>query len=225
MTRSFLAAAFVLALFASVLPAHALDAETPQGVMVVNVADQDGNTFSGSWFVHQGLGQEGQVVRNGTRGEAFRLSPGYYYLEVRNVRGYESMALVGVNPVLVQDGGTSERLVLYYKTAADAARVGTQVTPVWEPTLGTYTTYGDTPSTPRLPEQERLLRAKAAAKAKKEEKTVAFLVEPIEAEAVEEQEAPAPVYQLAKTGVSGLPALIGLSFLASLALMRRRRSF
>ncbi|MFH1012617.1 MAG: hypothetical protein V1760_02615 [Candidatus Peregrinibacteria bacterium] len=143
-------ALLVLAMTAAFSPASAStmlsEHRRSNGDVIIQVVDQDGVDMGGVWFLHEGTGDKGSVIRNGTYGEAFRLEQGTYFLRGQNKKGYEDFQVTSENPQAVIPRGTVVFTLAYYKEGyaasqqAEESGASLEVTPVNEPTAAPDTT-------------------------------------------------------------------------------------
>ena len=111
-----LSSALSLLLLAGMFLPFAASAETPKGTVIINVLDENGELFSGDWYLHMG-GINGLVKRNGSASETFSADAGSYFLEVRSLPGDHPYSwLFSENPQLVEEGATVTFTAQYFET-------------------------------------------------------------------------------------------------------------
>ncbi|MBN1258839.1 hypothetical protein JXA05_03725 [Candidatus Peregrinibacteria bacterium] len=99
--------------------ALALEQPAGTGTVTVKVTDENGVDMNGKWYLHQGTGNQGLMLRNGTKGETFFMPAGYYFLDTWRLPKYEGRRILGANPQLVDVGSAIEYVLQYFKTQAD----------------------------------------------------------------------------------------------------------
>lgn len=100
------------------IPAGTFAATT--STVTVSVQDENGNSFSGSWYLHKGTTINGFLIRNGSGGETFEADTGSYYLEVRGIPGdHPYYYLHSDNPLYLDEGQTVVFNVQYFETEED----------------------------------------------------------------------------------------------------------
>lgn len=98
-------------------PLYCFSAGTGQGKVIVSVADDQNQAFSGEWYLHSGTTSTGSLVRNGSSGESFNIDAGTYYLEVRGlVHTYPYYYVFSSNPQILAENDTITFNVQYFKT-------------------------------------------------------------------------------------------------------------
>lgn len=118
--RSLFIAIFAI-LFLIPSPVFAQPHHTP-GDIAIAVVDQDENPIQGIWFLHEGSGEEGMIIRNGTFGEVFKMNYGTYFLRGQNMRGYESFEVIDENPQDIIPHGIITFTLKYYVEGYAAAQ-------------------------------------------------------------------------------------------------------
>jgi len=110
-------ALFIALLTAMLIPFGSLSADQPKGTVVITVQDENGEAFSGDWYLHSGTTINGFVLRNGSAGEVFQKESGSYFLEVRNLFGSHPYHLLySDNPQFLLEDETITFNVQYFKT-------------------------------------------------------------------------------------------------------------
>jgi len=102
--------------------AYDRDEDPNLGTITIDVIDQDGNEIGGAWFLHQGSGDQGLIVRNGTKGETFKKNNGFYFIRAHNIKNYEARVIKGENPQNLFAGETVHFTVQYFETAEDLVK-------------------------------------------------------------------------------------------------------
>lgn len=94
-----------------------LFAESPKGTVIINVLDEDGQPFSGEWYLHTGTSVNGLVKRNGSVGETFQADAGSYFLEVRGLPGDHPYTwLFSDNPQTLDEDASITFTTQYFET-------------------------------------------------------------------------------------------------------------
>lgn len=108
---------FVALLTVILIPFGSLLAAEPEGTVIISIQDENGEAFSGDWYLHQGTTINGFVVRNGSAGEVFQADFGSYFLEVRNLLGdHPYHLLYSDNPQFLSENETITFNVQYFET-------------------------------------------------------------------------------------------------------------
>ncbi|MCK5601692.1 hypothetical protein KAR91_07485 [Candidatus Pacearchaeota archaeon] len=101
----------------AILPFGLSHAQSNTGEMQINIYDQDGQPFSGTWYLHQGPNDDGLTIRNGSLGETFQLNEGYYTLVAHGkTYQYPYVVIHSDNPQEVITGQTAVFNVQYFQT-------------------------------------------------------------------------------------------------------------
>lgn len=129
--RAFFIALLAILTFTPVAPVFAQPHHSP-GTIAIDVVDQDNRPISGAWFLYEGTGSEGQVIRNGTEGEEFLMNYGTYFLAGQRKAGYERFEIVGENPQTTVPRGFISYKMVYYVEGYAAAQTAPQEEPAME---------------------------------------------------------------------------------------------
>ena len=118
--------------------AFAFDAAPDTGTVTVKVTDSNGANVGGNWYLYQGVGNQGLMLRNGTKGETFSIPYGFYFLVAQRVFGkLDARRILSANPQELKAGETATFAVQYFKTQADMD--ATAVPPATEETVAEET--------------------------------------------------------------------------------------
>jgi hypothetical protein len=208
--------------------------DTTQGKIVINVLDENGADYAGSWFLHIGSTAQYQVVTNGTKSYQFSASASEYFLEVRNTTDRSYYSIRSDNPQRLAAKGTITFNVQYFKTltqmkaAAFLPYPGT--TALAQPSAVTTTPSAPavvTPSVPTVPSAPAVQPAPAPIVTP----NVSAPVEPaVDETPAQEPTAPSQTqaagnYDLATTGPAGMLFPIALlSVLAGVLACRKKNA-
>ncbi|MFH0837679.1 MAG: hypothetical protein V1880_00215 [Patescibacteria group bacterium] len=195
------------------------------GYIAIEVVDQDGHDIAGNWYLYQGTGDEGLVVRNGTWGETFTMPYGTYYLKGEVRAGYSSFAVVSENAQTILPHYTiTYRLAYTAEVVGDIAPatgstedIGAVVPPVESPVTSDVMTPGAV--------DDGSIRTVDTEVISAIEERLSHTGRPVgvDRSALETPSLPATPVQLAVTGPEGILGLLMLgSSLGSLWIVRRR---
>lgn len=103
-----------------------------EGEVIVDVMDENGAPFSGTWLLHKGPTDRGIIVRNGNSGESFFVPSGNTYTLIvhRKTPNYKYFTIFSESTQGLEEGGTIEFIVQYYKTKAQQNEAQTLGSPV-----------------------------------------------------------------------------------------------
>ncbi len=208
------------------LSVFAQSSQPSQSTIVIEVVDQDGRDIAGTWFLHEGTGDQGLIFRNGTWGETFTV-PAYatYYLRGQMKNGYSSFEVVGDNPqtTLLREA-TVFRLVYTAEgeVAGESAEGAETPSDTAEESMneetGAQAEDESTTVEPGSPLEERLSHTGRPVGVNRD------LVQDSSSAVAEVSELPRPL-ELAVTGPAGMLGLLMLgSSLGGLWITRRRRA-
>jgi len=100
--------------------AFALDVAPDTGTVIVKVMDSQGQNVGGNWYLYQGRGDKGLILRNGTKGETFFMPVGYYFFVAQRAPGkYDTRRLLSTNPQELKLGETITFEAQYFTTQAE----------------------------------------------------------------------------------------------------------
>lgn len=98
------------------------DAASTQGKVIINVLDENNKPYSGNWYLHQGITDNGLLVRNGSSGETFTVQEGIYFLTVYKKDYFRPYHVIySTNPQTLTANETITFNVQYFKTEEEMA--------------------------------------------------------------------------------------------------------
>lgn len=201
------------------------------GFIEIKVVDQNGNDIGGNWYLHEGQGPDGLIVRNGTFSENFSVPYGYFYFRGERKVGYSSFEVTSENPQQSIPKGLITFTLVYQKEAAPYTlpeettaeeEMPTEEVPAEDDGAAMMEEEDTTPRIPDrslLPERTPLHVDPPAGSETLEEASVST-----EPEAEEESSGIGGPLALAQTGPASMLALLALSGMGSFCCIRRRRA-
>lgn len=110
-----------------IVPLGGLLAADEKGEITIEVINESGEPYVGSWFLHQGPNQLGIIKRNGSSGETFKMDTGRYFIVANGKGTHRYTQVISENPQSIKVNGEITYKVQYFKDESERNKVRAQV--------------------------------------------------------------------------------------------------